>query len=542
MRRRPGSEDDRRSSDGRTPLRSDDRGRSRRPGSRRGTPAAARCGRGRGGRGRRTSGSGTSSPGGRNTWSPRTAGRGPRRPRPSRGRGSVSDGPESPRGRWRGPRCRAPRGARAPTSRSRRRRRSASPRSAGSRGGAILPWPAPGEHGDEDDGVDPDHGPRARCVRGHRRGHEQRQDRIDGEQVARALLDAQPHQDDEDEHPGQHRSIGLAIRREAPPHGDRDQPQCPRQELTEAVGEGDGRGGPVTVEVPDHGVTRADGLAARVLRRQGIGDCPRQRRQRHEAQARPRAQRGQPPDGPRGEAGRDGCRDHHEGREPLRPERAGDADVEARQMGGTGRQGTQPAQEEVERPGQPRGEHHVGQDLVAEEEEARTGGQHDERDESGVGPGEAPPDGEHAEQCRQRRGDRGDRGLAIRHAPGGPGAQRNGPEEQWRLVEVRRIAHSGRQSEPVAKRVLREQDHSSLVLVPERASADGHRVHDRGRAQQGHEQCPLTGRQPFERLRQPGVPLLHGSSAFSILGRWGSYSFWPLLGRPRARASFPSRW
>jgi hypothetical protein len=29
---------------------------------------------------------------------------------------------------------------------------------------------------------------------------------IDGEQVARALLDAQPHQDDEDEHPGQHRS------------------------------------------------------------------------------------------------------------------------------------------------------------------------------------------------------------------------------------------------------------------------------------------------------------------------------------------------
>jgi len=160
------------------------------------------------------------------------------------------------------------------------------------------------------------------------------------------------------------------------------------------------------------------------------------------------------------------------------------------------RERLEPAQEEGERPGQPRGEHHVGENLMAVQEEARAGGEDGEGHEPGANAGELPSDGEHTEQGRQRRDDGRDRGVPIRGVAGGQSGQRDAPEEQGRLVEVRRVPHPGGQPEPVAKRVLREQDHARLVLEGDGATAHRHGIDDRRRAQQSHEPRPLTSRQP----------------------------------------------
>jgi hypothetical protein len=129
-------------------------------------------------------------------------------------------------------------------------------------------------------------------------------------------------------------------------------------------------------------------------------------------------------------------------------------------------------------------------------EEARTGGEDGESHEPGVNARELPSDGEHTEQGRDRCDDGRDRAVTIRGAASGQGGQRDAPEEQRRLVQVRHLPHPCRQPESVAKRVLRKQHHACLILEPDGATAHRHGIDHRRRAQQRHEQHPLTSRQP----------------------------------------------
>src|SRR4030095_7470623 len=107
-------------------------------------------------------------------------------------------------------------------------------------------------------------------------------------------------------------------------------------------------------------------------------------------------------------------------------------------------------------------------------EEAGAGGEDGEGHEPGGNAGELPADGEHTEECRERRDDGRDRGVTIRGTASRQGGQRDAPEEQWRLVEVWNLPHPGGQPESVAKRVLREQHHACLIL--ERDGAGGPRA------------------------------------------------------------------
>ena len=132
---------------------------------------------------------------------------------------------------------------------------------------------------------------------------------------------------------------------------------------------------------------------------------------------------------------------------------------------------------------------------MAVEVEARAAAKDGESEEPGLDAGHLPSDGEHTEKGRQGRDDGRDRGVTIGGVGCGQGGQRDAPEEQGRLVEVRRIPHAGRQPESVAKRVLREQDHACLVLDPDGSPAHRHGIDNRRCAQQGDEQHPLTSRQ-----------------------------------------------
>jgi hypothetical protein len=146
------------------------------------------------------------------------------------------------------------------------------------------------------------------------------------------LLDAQPQEDEEDGHPGEHRPVRLAIRGEPPPDGGRDEPQRPGQELDESGHEKEGRVVSEMVEVPDQALPDADGLAAlEVRRRQQVGHGPRQRGQRDQTQSSHRSERRQLPDAASDSDGRHGGRDDHEARQSLCPERSGHAEVEAHQ-------------------------------------------------------------------------------------------------------------------------------------------------------------------------------------------------------------------
>src|SRR5215475_5154853 len=79
---------------------------------------------------------------------------------------------------------------------------------------------------------------------------------------------------------------------------------------------------------------------------------------------------------------------------------------------------------------------------------------------------------------------------------GGNGSQRDAPEEERRLVELRLIPHSSGKPEPVAKRVLREEGLARLVGNPDGATAHRHGADDCRCAQQRHEQHALPSRQP----------------------------------------------
>ena len=134
-------------------------------------------------------------------------------------------------------------------------------------------------------------------------------------------------------------------------------------------------------------------------------------------------------------------------------------------------------------------------------EEAGAGGEDGEGHEPGGNAGELPADGEHTEECRQRRDDGRDRGVTIRGTASRQGGQRDAPEVQWRLIEVGNLPHPGGQPESVAKRVLREQHHACLILEPDGTAAHRRGIDHRRRAQHDHEQHPLTSRQPMLRFQ-----------------------------------------
>src|SRR5215467_2026970 len=133
---------------------------------------------------------------------------------------------------------------------------------------------------------------------------------------------------------------------------------------------------------------------------------------------------------------------------------------------------------------------------MAEPEETRTGGEDGEGQETRMRAGELTSEDKDTEQHGQRRHDGGNRGVTIRDVAGGHGRQRDAPEEERRLVELRLIAHSAGEREPVAKRVLREEGLARLVGNSDRAAAHRHGADDCRCAQQRHEQHALPSRQP----------------------------------------------
>ena len=207
-------------------------------------------------------------------------------------------------------------------------------------------------------------------------------------------------------------------------------------------------------------------------RRHRVRDGPRKDGHRHDGETEPRTEIPDPAPAPRGHGGGEGARQDEEGRHALDPERRRHAGIEPDEVRGPRPDGTERPEKEVERPGQRRGQRHVGQDLMAVQEESGARGQHGDGDETGRRPREQAADGEHTGEGNERRDHGGNRGGALGNLPARPGDERHAPEVERRLVEVRRLANVSGETETTLQGVAGEQGHPGLVLAPQGAVAE----------------------------------------------------------------------